>query len=124
MLAEGVPAFGTASFEVLFDPAANSSTTVLPTVVSGAAAVAAAGGLGYDDDPHCTRVHFDPSDGIMSGWDTCEPAAATTAAADSDSDSDSDSNSDAVNVSIRARQAYWQYLDGPGGPCVFVFCCL
>ena len=70
----------------------NSSSTAVPTLTVGAAAVARTG-LGYKDDPSCLHVSFNSADGLMQGLEVgC--ANATKAS---------------------ARQTYLQYVDAVGG---------
>ena len=70
----------------------NSSTTAVPMLAVGAAAVARIG-LGYKDDPSCLHVSFNSADGLMQGLEVgcANPTKAS------------------------ARQTYLQYVDAVGG---------
>ena len=102
-LAEDIPPLGTASFVLEFG-STNSTTTVVPDVLIGAEQVAKEG-LGFTDDPLCQRVHFNPTDGLMEGLEV------RSGGVDCSVSEEVGENT----ITMAVKQAYWQYLDGPGG---------
>ena len=102
-----VPPLGTAAFTVEYnrDPAqrrANSTTTVVPEVLVGAAVVAQEG-LGWRDDPQCHRATFSREGGLLSGMSIRHDGAGCQS-----------TNASGV-AHARVRQTYFQYIDGSGG---------
>ena len=91
-------------YDVVGVAGANSTTTAVPSVVVGSAAVSSLG-LGFEDDPQCFRAAFSASDGLLTGMAIRDDGLGC--------------NADTTgNNSIRAdvRQNFWQYIDGSGGP--------
>ena len=117
-IATDVPPLGLARFELSFDAAGKNSTTTLePTVVVGAAAIDAAGGLGFAGEN--LRVSFDPADGLMSEVETTTTTTttetATAAMATATAAAKETTKATATTTTLHVRQTYWQYLDGGGG---------
>ena len=119
-----IPPFGSARFSVEFEQGGerNSTTTIAPEIVVGAAAVAKVG-LGYPDDPQCQRAEFSAGDGLLAGVSVRHDGAGCHADGGPSKASGSYSHSRSTSAPVdnrtttaAVRQTFWQYVDGSGGP--------
>ena len=80
----------------------NSTTTVIPQIIVGAAAIERVGGLHFAKDPLARRVRFDSATGLMREYEMKAQVA---------------NGGEAISKVTRAaiRQGFWQYVDAVGG---------
>ena len=80
----------------------NSTTTFVPQLIVGAAAIERAGGLHFARDPLARRVRFDAATGLMRQFETKAQAVGG-----------SKRTSKVTRAAV--RQGLWQYVDAVGG---------
>jgi hypothetical protein len=93
-------------------PGHNSTTTVVPEIIVGSAAVAALG-LGYDDDPQCHHATFSPTSGLLTAVSVRSDGLGCRGGGGGGG-SGGGASTNTTHAVI--RQNFWQYIDGSGGP--------